>query len=267
MALTEDQKAQLNSELEREIIAEKQAQAQAIVDAANDPFKIARLKTSQKTADVMEHDDEISKKVDSIAKETAHTAIETISTENQKKKKQNYFDLHSKDVRTFGLDETSSKDQQVISYIVKRAFWFLLMASIGIMYVGAVSVIWEFFTGLTYERVETRNEYTIIKRYGFGWLGKLLGGLFSLVWIGAMVFGTIKFPIYALYVALGLLGFMILSSLFVNLKMSFKWIKNLIKKDKVIETPIEPIKETIIIEEEKPKVKNNVSKKTTANKN
>lgn len=262
MALTEDQKAQLNSELEREIIAQKQAQAQAIVDVANDPFKIARLKTSQKTVDVMETDDEISKKVDTIAKETANTAIETISTENQKKKKQNYFDLHAKDVRTFGLDETSSKDQQVISYICKRAFWFLLMASIGIMYVGAVSVIWEFFTGLTYERIETQDDFTVIKRYGFGWLGKLLGGLFSIVWIGAMIFGTIKFPIYALYISLGLLGFMMLSSIFVNLKISFKWLKDFFKKEKAV-TKIEPKTETIIIEEEKSNVSN---KKTTTKK-
>lgn len=239
MALSEDQKAQLNKELEQEMAVQKQAQANAMVEAAKNPLDIAKLKLSQKTAEAMESDEDVKQKVNTIAKDTANTAIDTLKTDNIKKTKQNYFDLHSKDVKTFGLDETSSKDQQVISHIVKRAFWFLLMASVGIIYVGAVSVIWEFFTGLTYERIEEQvvgdKKITLIRRHGFGWLGKLLGTIFSLAWIGSAVLGTIYYPFIALYVALGLLGFMVLASIFVNLKVSFKWFTNLFKKKSKVE--------------------------------
>ena len=49
MALSEDQKAQLNKELEQEMAVQKQAQATAMVEAAKNPLDIAKLKLSQKT--------------------------------------------------------------------------------------------------------------------------------------------------------------------------------------------------------------------------
>ena len=167
-----------------------QEQANAVINVAKNTKDFINVKLSQKANDLIERDNSVKERFTDLAKDTVQQSINTFDTKNRLESKKNYYELNEKDVTSLGGDKTSTKGQQFSIVLIKRFFWILFMATLGVFYIAPLSVIIELFQGISFRNVE-KEEYTsenekkirwIVKRHKLGIVGTVVGWLVGLAY-------------------------------------------------------------------------------------
>lgn len=220
-----------------------QEQANAVMNVAKNTDDFVNLKISSKINDIIEEDDDVKKQVKDIAKSTVKTSIQTIDTKNQKQEKRNYFDLNERDIVPLGADRTSPKAQQMTIVSVRRIFWVIFMATLG-LYLIPSTVLIELFQNLTYRKVEEQvvsgEKKMVISKYKLGPVGIVAGCIFALAWCAGLVYLTILFTIPMLIVSACFLFIIIAIHIYTSFTSKSKIRKeNVTTINKNVETEIE----------------------------
>ena len=184
---TEDKIVQSSGNSEPQMTQE---QANAVINVAKNTKDFINVKLSQKANDLIERDNSVKERFTDLAKDTVQQSINTFDTKNRLESKKNYYELNEKDVTSLGGDKTSTKGQQFSIVLIKRFFWILFMATLGVFYIAPLSVIIELFQGISFRNVE-KEEYTsenekkirwIVKRHKLGIVGTVVGWLVGLAY-------------------------------------------------------------------------------------
>lgn len=206
-----DKKSEVNENIQPKQSSEHkmtQEQATAVMNVAKNTDDFVNLKISSEINKVIEEDKDVNKQVKDIAKSTVTTSIETLDTKNKKQEKRNYFDLNERDIVPLGADRTSPKAQQMTIVSVRRIFWVIFMATLG-LYLIPSTVLIELFQNLTYRKVEEQvvsgEKKMVISKYKLGPIGIVAGCIFALAWCAGLVYLTILFPIQMFLVSLAFL--------------------------------------------------------------
>ena len=219
-----------------------QEQANAVMNVASKPKEFLGTKISAEINELINNNEEMKTQIKDIAKDTAQTGIQTISVDNKKQRKSNYFELNEKDITPLGGDKTSSKGQQVSIVLIRRLLWILFMSAFGFFYIAPLTVMVELFQGISFKTIE-KEEITegeekkvkhYIKRTKLGYAGTVIGFVIGLLLCGVIGTANYFFPRIFLIIAICVFGFLLLVNLICGL--NFNKIVNLFKRKNTVET-------------------------------
>ena len=205
-----------------------QEQANAVMNIASKPKEFLGTKISAEINNLINSDDKLKPQIKDIAQDTVQTGIQTISVDNKKQRKSNYFELNEKDITPLGGDKTSSKGQQVSIVLIRRFLWILFMATVGFFYVAPLTVMVELFQGIAFKTIEkeeisdgeNKKVKHYIKRTKLGYAGTIIGFIIGLVLCGVIGTATYFFPFIFLWIAVGVFVFLLLINLFCGVNIT-----------------------------------------------
>lgn len=205
-----------------------QEQANAVMNVASKPKEFLGAKISQEINTLINNDEKLRPQIKDIAQDTVQTGIQTISVDNKKQRKNNYFELNEKDITPLGGDKTSSKGQQVSIVLIRRFLWILFMATVGFFYVAPLTVMVELFQGIAFKTIEkeevsdgeNKKVKHYIKRTKLGYAGTIVGFIIGLLLCGVIGTATYFFPFIFLWIAVGVFIFLLLVNLFCGINIT-----------------------------------------------
>ncbi|MBR4003553.1 MAG: hypothetical protein IKI95_05835 [Clostridia bacterium] len=205
-----------------------QEQANAVMNIASKPKEFLGTKISAEINELIENSQEMKGQIKDLAKDTAQTGMQTLSVDNKKQQKSNYFELNEKDITPLGGDKTSSKGQQVSIVLIRRFLWILFMAAFGFFYIAPLTVMVELFQGIAFKTIEkeevtdgeTKKVKHYIKRTKLGYAGTIIGFVIGLALCGVIGVANYFFPYVFLILASGVFTFLLLVNLLCGINIS-----------------------------------------------
>ena len=187
------------------IIAEKQKQEEqhqeeemkvelakkAFEEATKNPKGLVNATIAQNTLDLINKDDKIKEKMQKASKSTANSAIDETNASNRKSNNVNYYTGREQSIDSMGGNKDTSKDKQITMHWIYSIWWYLIMCSLGLVFIAPLKVLLNWAMALSPEIIQSHEEegkIQVRKIHKMHWLPCLFSLIFYVAYLTGLVF-------------------------------------------------------------------------------
>lgn len=163
----------------------------AFEEATKNPKGLVNATIAQNTLDLINKDDKIKEKMKKASKDTANSAIDETNASNRKSNNVNYYTGREQSIDSMGGDKGTSKDKQITMHWIYSIWWYLIMCSLGLVFIAPLKVLLNWAMALSPEIIqshEEEGEIQVRKIHKMHWLPCLFSLIFYVAYLTGLVF-------------------------------------------------------------------------------
>ena len=163
----------------------------AFDEATKNPKGLINATIAQNSLNLINKDDKIKDKMQKASKDTVNSVIDETNASNRKSNNVNYYTGREQSIDSMGGNKDTSKDKQVTMHWIYSIWWYLIMCSLGLIFIAPLKVLLNWAMALSPEIVQSHEEegkVQVRKIHKMHWLPCLFSLIFYTAYLTGLVF-------------------------------------------------------------------------------
>ena len=163
----------------------------AFDEATKNPKGLINATIAQNSLNLINKDDKIKDKMQKASKDTVNSVINETNASNRKQDNVNYYTGREQSIDSMGGNKDTSKDKQVTMHWIYSIWWYLIMCSLGLIFIAPLKVLLNWAMALSPEIVQSHEEegkVQVRKIHKMHWLPCLFSLIFYITYLIGLVF-------------------------------------------------------------------------------
>ena len=163
----------------------------AFDEATKNPKGLINATIAQNSLNLINKDDKIKDKMQKASKDTVNSVIDETNASNRKSNNVNYYTSREQSIDSMGGNKDTSKDKQVTMHWIYSIWWYLIMCSLGLIFIAPLKVLLNWAMALSPEITQSHEEegkVQVRKIHKMHWLPCLFSLIFYMAYLTGLVF-------------------------------------------------------------------------------
>lgn len=164
----------------------------AFDEATKNPKGLINATIAQNSLNLINEDDKIKDKMQKASKDTVNSVIDETNASNRKSNNVNYYTGREQSIDSMGGNKDTSKDKQVTMHWIYSIWWYLIMCSLGLVFIAPLKVLLNWAMALSPEITQSYEEgegkVQVRKIHKMHWLPCLFSLIFYMAYLTGLVF-------------------------------------------------------------------------------
>ena len=163
----------------------------AFDEATKNPKGLINATIAQNSLNLINKDDKIKDKMQKASKDTVNSVIDETNASNRKSNNVNYYTGREQSIDSMGGNKDTSKDKQVTMHWIYSIWWYLIMCSLGLIFIAPLKVLLNWAMALSPEIIQSHEEegkVQVRKIHKMHWLPCLFSLIFYIAYLIGLVF-------------------------------------------------------------------------------
>lgn len=163
----------------------------AFEEATKNPKGLVNATIAQNSLNLINEDDKIKDKMQKASKNTVNSVIDETNASNRKSNNVNYYAGREQSIDSMGGNKDTSKDKQITMHWIYSIWWYLIMCSLGLVFIAPLKVLLNWAMALSPEIIQNYEEEGKVQVktiHRMHWLPCLFSLIFYIGYLTGLVF-------------------------------------------------------------------------------